>query len=74
MRAGCRRDALKRDDRVERRHLDADHLRQREQRVEGGVIVGDPTRGIIQIEGDHRQLGAERGVVAHRILAPRECE
>ena len=67
-------EALKGDHRVERRDLDADHVRQSEDRVQGGVVVGDTACRVVQIEGDDGQLRAQRVVVGGGVSAPRKCE
>jgi len=61
-------------DRVERRHLDPDHVRQCEQRMQRRGVVRHAPRRLVQVEHDHRQLAAECLVVAHRIVGARERE
>ena len=65
-------DALKSHDRVQRGDLDADHIRQTEDRVQGGVVVRHAAGGLIEIERDGGQLGTERLVVRDGVRPPRE--
>ena len=60
--------------RIERRDLDADDARQRENPVEGGIVVRGPARRLVQIEGDDGQLLRQRRVVGDGIARPRKRE
>ena len=62
-------DPLEGHDRVERGDLDADHLGQLEDRVQGGVVVGHAAGRLVQIERDDGQLAAEPPVVADGVAA-----
>ena len=67
-------DALEGDDRVQRGDLDADHVRQAQDPVQSGVVVRHAAGGVVEIEGDDGQLGAERLVIGDRVGPPRERE
>ena len=45
-------DPLKRQYRIERGDLDADHVGQGKESVQGLIVVRDPARRGIEIEGD----------------------
>ena len=66
------RDSLERHDRVQRGDLDADHLRQLQDRVQGGVVVRHAAGGLVEIERDHGQLATEPPVVAEGVVALRK--
>ena len=62
-------DPLKGHHRVERRHLDADDAGKIENRVKRRVVVGHAAGGLVEIEGDRRQLAAQPRMVGDGIVA-----
>jgi hypothetical protein len=68
------RDSLKGHDRIERRHLDADHIGQLENGMKRRVVVADAAGGLVQIKRYHRKLTAQTPVIADRILPLRKRE
>ncbi len=70
--SGCSRradrDSLEGDHRIERSHLDPNHVGQVENRVQGAVVVVHPAGSLIQIERDDRQLPAEPLVMSNGII------
>ena len=66
--------ALEGHDRIEGGHLDPDDVGKGEYRVERGVVVGHTARGLVQPEGDDRQLPREPLVIADGILRGGKCE
>ena len=56
-------DVLKRHDAVEGRHLDPDHLREREQLRENRRRVQNASRGLVEIEQDERRVQRRQPLV-----------
>ncbi len=74
MRAHAGGDAAERRHAVERRDLDAQDAWQGENPIERRIVVRDAARALVEIEREYRQLGRERLMVAHGIVAARERE